>query len=303
MESHILHTVTDGYDLIDTLSRDEYVLWIDSLGQKAPSDISLVEQFFLTNEIWSRRLSVSHEKIMNLYTQQVLSLIVQEEDLVGQYLEYLYILSTQNTKKEEDKLAVQSAFATMKKGFLTSEAVLVSGLPTATTQKSLIEAYTHILNKTQDSIELANWMTMVQQLFISYSQQIGLTDNTPADLYQKTKTLKELIDFFLGVHDTAIYPLVLRHRFPEMFEESTGETIEEVVQEDTIKQVSYTGIQTNVIAEFGDITDLTPATIAPVLTYLSEQSETLADPRIAELIYFDATTGAFVWNDDLLNQS
>lgn len=305
MSTPSLTTVQAGYDYIDSISHDAYLDWILPL-QKRFDSLSEVEQFFVVQYLWKERLFQPVELIQQLFQNHVLALILNEEDLVGQYLEYLYAVGSQNTKAQEDELVVRSVHATVRNMFLTSSARYYEDKGTLITQQQVIDVYIRSVQKTADTIMLATWMTSLRTTVSAYAIRVEYRELSEEELYEKTEELRQVIDFFVGVVDTTIFPLVLQTRFPELFETvSDVQPVAEVEKASAIETAGdtsrYADIQAGVIETYGDITTMSPDQVAPILTYLSQEAERQQDPTIATLIYFDTTTQVFEWNTDVIS--
>lgn len=63
---------------------------------------------------------------------------------------------------------------------------------------------------------------------------------------------------------------------------------------------SYTTLQAHILETYGDISTKAPEEMTPVFEYLQTQAEEMEDDTVTQLIIFDAESGQFVWNKELL---
>jgi hypothetical protein len=248
--------------------------------------------------MWQQPLQLSTDIFPRFLSLSLVSALQQKifvSDLVLSYLDRRFV----------DDAALGTFFRTVCDQ-MKQETVPVSSLKGAFTHAQI---YTELkaTSRTDDSIGRAALLATIKNQFWYGAPTDDLVDTDT----QISRYIQFLTFCFeqVNILDIVNTYIDIQHRY--VSDELTPEEMEQFGISDVtndesspVEQTSsYTMLQEQIEETFGDITTMSPTEIAPVLTYLSEQSELLGESTITNLIYFDTTTNTFVWNTDLLNQS
>lgn len=212
-----------------------------------------------------------------------------------------------------------AAYATMKKSFFESSAIVGLHKGVFITVKDLVIEITNLGTSDAGTLGVAETMSKIRDCFAYYNNNPQLVD-----YYVKPEIATDhfvgLVNFFLGVEpDRILYAVDAFVSDSSSLSESENfesdaiiptTSVEEFVSEKTVNnidsagpdqiKVNYTDIKSMIEARFtrdasGEFTNLDG-----VLALLDSLATDQGDDQIRELYYFDEGAGKFQWNEALL---
>ncbi|MFH0857719.1 MAG: hypothetical protein V1848_03150 [Candidatus Magasanikbacteria bacterium] len=196
-------------------------------------------QYYHTYWRWFSELTsqnihfLNQEQFVNLYISRQIPVLLQ---LGYSPLQMLYVYFSQNTF---DGIDMPPLYTRVKNAFINSPAIIGKDGENYVRIKDIFAEYSLLLQRGDNAIERANFKSRILGIFKKNEKIVDLPIFDP-DTEKVMIYFLNLMNFFIGVKEDGIFPLVYAYFNPDEFEETGVKKDEEV--EKSVEEYTKTSV-------------------------------------------------------------